>query len=69
MIWVLKYYKIRLVVHIQILPKIAHGGQNTIMFNEISLDAPECPIGRIMFYTSENVKNRHNFVTNNDIQP
>ena len=52
-----------------LLNKIAHGGLNTPMFNEISMDAPQCPVERIMFYTSENVKDRHNFVTNNDIQP
>ena len=52
-----------------LLNKITHGGWDTPMFNEISLDAPLCPVGRIMFYTSENVNKGHIFLTINDIQP
>ncbi len=47
--------------------KIAHGGQNTPMFNKIYLDAPLCPVGQIKLYTSENVKIGYIFVSNNDI--
>ena len=50
-----------------LLNKIAHGGKNTPMCDEISLDAPLCSVAQIMFYSSKNVKNGHIFLTNNAI--
>ncbi len=50
-----------------LLKKVAYGGQNNPMFNKKYLDAPQCPIEQFMFYTPENVKNRHSFVTNDNI--
>ena len=36
-----------------LLNRIAHGGQNTLMFIEIIIDVSLCPYVPIMFYTGK----------------
>ncbi len=39
-----------------------HFRTRLYMFNEISLDAPLCPVWRIILYTSENVQIDHIYI-------
>ena len=64
----IKYKKIKKKI-LSIPKQDCTWGSKYPFFNEISLDAPLCTVWRIMFYTYENVKKMHNFVTNDDIPP